>query len=50
MIDEIGIFDKGLSADTLNDIPSKGLEEAMSVAAKDRLTTTWGNLKASHYY
>ena len=50
VIDEVGIFNKGLSADTLNDISSKGLEEAMSVSAEDSLTTTWGNLKASHHY
>ena len=50
VIDEVGIFNKGLSADTLNDISSKGLEEAMSVSAEDRLTTTWGDLKAFHHY
>ena len=50
VIDEVGVFNKGLSADTLNDISSKGLEEAMSVSAEDRLTTTWGDLKAFYHY
>ena len=50
MIDEVRVFNKGLSADTLNDISSKGLEKAMSVSAEDRLTTTWGDLKAFHHY
>jgi hypothetical protein len=42
VIDEVGVFNTGLSANTLNDISSKGLEKAMSVSAEDRLTTTWG--------
>ena len=27
MIDEVGVFNKGISADTLNDIASKGIEK-----------------------
>ena len=50
MIDEVGVFNKGLSADTLNDISSKGLEKAMSVSTENRFTTTWGDLKAFHHY
>ncbi|MFP6724565.1 MAG: hypothetical protein VCF25_30500 [Candidatus Poribacteria bacterium] len=50
MIDEVGVFNKGISADTLNDIASKGIEKTMPVSAKDRLTTKWGSLKASSYH
>ena len=50
VIDEVGVFNKGLSADTLNDISSKGLEKAMSVSTENRFTTTWGDLKAFHHY
>ena len=50
MIDEVWVFNKGISADTLNDIASKGIEKTMPVSAKDRLTTKWGSLKASSYH
>ena len=50
VIDEVGVLNKGLSADTLNDISSKGLEKAMSVSTENRFTTTWGDLKAFHHY
>ena len=45
VIDEVGVFNEGLSANTLQDISSGGLERAMSVSTESKLTTTWAFLK-----
>ena len=46
MIDEVGIFNTELSADTLKDISAQGFEKHMSAVSIDnRLTTKWGLLK-----
>ena len=46
VIDEVGIFNTELSADTLKDISAQGFEKHMSAVSIDnRLTTKWGLLK-----
>ena len=45
IIDEVGLFNVALSEDEMNVIMNQGLEEAADVAATNKLTTTWGNLK-----
>ena len=51
VIDEVGIFNTGLSADTLKDISVQGFEKHMSVvSANNRLTTKWGLLKKTNQY
>lgn len=46
VIDEVGIFNTELSADTLKDISAQGFEKHMSAVSTDnRLTTKWGLLK-----
>lgn len=45
IIDEVGLFSTVLDEDTMNTIMDNGLEEAASVDAKQKLTTTWGRIK-----
>ncbi|MCG9128755.1 LamG domain-containing protein [Candidatus Poribacteria bacterium] len=45
IIDEVGLFSTALDEDDMNTIMDNGLEEAASVDAKQKLTTTWGRIK-----
>ena len=45
VLDEVAIFNAPLSVDDINDIMTKGLEEALNVSPVGRLTTTWGKIK-----
>ena len=48
LIDEVGIFNKALSDDDIENIMNKGLEKATGIAAVSlagKLTTTWADIK-----
>ncbi|MDE0313573.1 MAG: LamG domain-containing protein [Candidatus Poribacteria bacterium] len=45
VLDEVAIFNTALDVDDINDIMTKGLEDALAVSPLGRLTTTWGNIK-----
>jgi large repetitive protein len=48
IIDELGLFNRGLTEDEVNNIKTKGLEETIGLAVvstKGSLTTTWGKIK-----
>lgn len=48
IIDEVGVFNKPLSEDDLNDIMNNGLEEALFVSPADKIATTWARMKESY--
>lgn len=45
VIDEVGVFNKPLSEDDINDIMNNGLEEALFVSPIDKIATTWARMK-----
>lgn len=48
IIDELGLFNRGLTEDEVNNIKTKGLDKALGLAAvsiKDKLATTLGEIK-----
>ena len=49
LIDDVGVFNKALSAANINTILKNGLGSILATTAvspKDRLTTTWSNIKS----
>ena len=50
LVDEVGFFETGFSAYEIEGPYEEGLEtflEVMSVESRDKLATTWGELKTS---
>jgi len=45
IIDDVGIWDRGLTEDEINEVMKRGLPSAYSVDASGKIVTTWGNLK-----
>ena len=45
-IDDLALFDRGLTADEVKFIMTKGLDEAKVVSQNGKLATTWGKIKA----
>ena len=45
VLDEVAVFNEPLSDDDLNHIMVNGLEEALSVTPKEKITTTWASIK-----
>ena len=45
IIDDVGIWDRGLTEDEIKEVMTKGLPSAYSVDANGKIATTWGNLK-----
>ena len=45
LIDEVGLFNRGLTADEVISIRDKGLARALNVAPAGKLTTTWATIK-----
>ena len=44
-LDDVGIFNKALSENEINDIMTNGLQEVLAVAPTEKLATTWGTIK-----
>jgi hypothetical protein len=44
-IDEIGIWNRGLNANEIKEVMTKGLPSFRSVNAHSKIATTWGKLK-----
>ena len=47
-VDESFVFSRALSADEIDIIAKKGIENAQAVSPKDKATTTWGKIKSWH--
>jgi hypothetical protein len=47
-VDESFVFSRALSADEIDTIAKKGIENAQAVSPKDKATTTWGKIKSWH--
>ena len=45
MIDEIGIWNRGLNANEIKDVMTKGLPFSRSVNVNNKIATTWGKIK-----
>jgi len=45
IIDDVGIWDRGLTKDEIKEVMTKGLPSTFSVDANGKVATTWGNLK-----
>jgi len=45
MIDEVGIWNRGLNANEIKEVMTKGLPFSYSVNAHNKIATTWGKLK-----
>jgi len=45
LIDEIGIWDRGLNVNEIEEVMTKGLPSPYSVNAHNKIATTWGKLK-----
>jgi hypothetical protein len=45
LIDEIGIWDRGLNANEIKEVMTKGLPSSRSVNAHSKIATTWGKIK-----
>jgi len=45
LIDEIGIWDRGLTVDEIHEVMDRGLPFSRSVSAYGKIATTWGALK-----
>ena len=45
ILDEVGIFNKALSEETINELMTNGLEEVLAVAPSGKLAATWGEIK-----
>ena len=44
-LDEVGIFNKALSEETINEFMTNGLQNVLAVAPSGKLAATWGRLK-----
>ena len=49
VFDEIAFFSVSLTEDDIKVLMTKGFKSALAVYPAGKLTTTWGNLKASHF-
>ena len=47
LLDEVAIFNVGLSKDELKSIMNKGLEDALAIDLSGTLTTTWASIKCA---
>lgn len=47
-VDEAAIFDRPLSPDEINELMNNGMEAALAVSPSDKLSATWGKIKAGH--
>jgi len=48
MLDDMAIFSRALSAEEVNDIMNDGLSPITAVSPKDKLATTWSNIKKAN--
>ena len=44
-LDDVGIFNKALSENEINDIMTNGLRDVLAVAPSGKLSTAWGTIK-----
>jgi hypothetical protein len=45
MIDEVGIWNRGLNANEIKEVMTKGLPSSRSVNVDNKIATTWGKIK-----
>jgi hypothetical protein len=45
MIDEVGIWNRGLNANEIKEVMTKGLPSSRSVNVNNKVATTWGKIK-----
>jgi hypothetical protein len=45
LIDDLGIWDRGLTEEEIEEVMNKGLPSRFSVDARGKMAVTWGKIK-----